>query len=288
MKPKSQLTKWLLENRAKMNPRFTEFSWPERYFRGLHDFEARIAVPDAEFEGQIIEARGRGIDFDQELALEKASSEAIERLICMFVGVSTEGITVSGCNGANEHAKNEALERYYFYLHEFRHQALQRIKSPEANHLIEQFQDQNQNFELRFYRMATDQSASGIVCAICDEDAGPKFLGIALNADLKTAMTRAMCEALANYARFSDAPKEYKSEVGLDPNAWICAPKFLDEVRHLFTSADVAANSAENLIPEPELKRESVDISKIEVLRGCPIKPVQYRVVGTVASGVVQ
>ncbi len=283
MRSTAQLTKWLLENRSKVNPRFTEFSWPERYFRGLHDFEARIIVRDVKCNGtgesRTIEAYGRGIDFDQELAVEKASSEAIERLICMSVKIGSKGVAVAGRNGADEHAKNEALERYYFTMQETRGFPFEKIESAIAKQFAEKFAAQNQYNELRFYRMAIDGSINGIVCAIGKNPDDPKFLGIALDRDQDYAITRSMCEALANFAKHSDDPVAYKAKVCVNDDLWICRDLFLNNIGSLFCghSIDRSILPAKYLfIPEPILRREPIDISKFEALRGCPISPVRY------------
>ncbi len=268
-----------------MNPHFTEYNWPERYFRGLHDFEARITVRDTitDAAGDVtavrstIEVCGRGIDFDEELALEKASSEAIERFICLKLNMMSEGFSVSGRISSDEHAKNEALERYYFFVHEIRRQPFEQIISPEASRLIEQFDTQNPRYSVRFYRMAIKDSINGVVCAIGEGAANPMFLGIALSTDLERALTRSMCEALANYARFSDAPKEYFAEVELDENAWICKAKFLKEVSQLFACDNLGQNRLPP-IAQPTLLREPIDISRIDLLRECPILPIQYKI----------
>src|SRR6185437_2300039 len=115
-----------------------------RYFSGLHDFEARIEVSG-------VAVVGRGIDFDPELAVEKASSEAIERLICNRLNISSEGFAIGGRRGADEHAKNEALERYYFNEHLRMQKPFRSIDSPIINGLSDHFYAQNSSVaRLRF------------------------------------------------------------------------------------------------------------------------------------------
>ncbi len=275
----TRLTNWLVENRATMNPHFTEYTWPKRYFHGIHDIEARITLRDisnGSRKGRMIDSCGRGIDANQELALEKASSEAIERLICLRFGFDSEGFAISGRNGAAEHAKDEALERYYFKSHVDNGRPFSQIDSSSTRQLIERFKLQNANFDMIFYRMATPEDVSGVVCTIAGSNQEPFFLGLALNCDLEISASRAMNESLANYARFCDEPESYRAEVEKNKDAWISKPNFLRSIQSLFTTNE----TIKLLIEPPELASEFIDTSTFHPLRGCPIEPVRFYVKG--------
>lgn len=273
MADKTKLTKWLVERRTTMNPRFTEYTWPERYFRGLHDFEARISVGD-------IESVGRGIDFDQDLAVEKASSEAIERFICQSLRFSSEGFAISGRNSADDHAKNEALERYYFTRQILAREPFRRIYATATLKLAEAFHKQNVDVPINFYQMNTATNWTGVVCLIGGHQGYPLLLGLALSSELDSAVTRAMCEALANFARFKDSPETFLAEVRADKDAWFCNPDYLDGIWPLFVDGASGPNSRPNSLElTPHLARETVDISGIASLRDCPISPVRYKLV---------
>jgi hypothetical protein len=104
------ITKWLISRKELFNLSFTQYGWPERYLPALYDFTAQISVNG-------ISSQGRGTDFIAEVAIEKASAEAIERYLCKVLKMDSIGFSVSGFVSATEHAKFEALERYYLNRH---------------------------------------------------------------------------------------------------------------------------------------------------------------------------
>jgi hypothetical protein len=270
MAHKTPIARWMLNNRDRVNPSFVKYEWPSRYFSGVADFSSTISVDG-------IEASGRGIDIDQDLALEKSAAESIERYICRSLNIDSVGLAVSGEAGAEGHAKREALERYFFGKH-------QRAKIPfvkvvdgsaefEATRKIrEEFERRNGSVgQLSFFRMAVSLPFHGYVVIISSEGFAI-CLGLALNVDARRASLSAFFEAMSCFARFRDDPIQFEIERKANSDYWNCDPRFLSELNTLFKSATSAASP----IPTPRLVPVALDISGIDILRDCPISPVKF------------
>lgn len=265
MANKTTVTSWIIKNREILNPNFTEFDWPNRYFPSLNDFEAILVLNG-------ITAIGRGTDKDKNLSIEKASSEAIERLICKRLGISSVGVAVSGATDAKTHACSEALERYYFGEHVRQNKPFTLHEDGFTRALVDAFKKYNKLDEVQFYKMATPAPYLGVVCGISKKDSpAPLSIGLSLHTNPAHTAERAFTEALINYARMKDAPKSVHGEILLDENLWACDPKFLSNIFKLFQSA----GQDNEIIELPELETIDLDIANIKELSGCPIKPVR-------------
>ena len=262
MANQTRLTQWVLKHKTMLNPSFTEFNWPTRYFNGLSDFEAVLSIDG-------LTAIGRGIDANKELAIEKASSEAIERLICQRLCISSVGVAISGEVSSETHAQCEALERYYFDEHIKLNQPFILIKSKSTEKLINQFKKQNDNATLEFYKMATPAPSFGIVCKISCEQKNP-LLGLSLDTDFERALNKSLNEALVKYARLMDSPGTFHQEINANKDMWLCDTVFLNSIESLFNNQ--AKDSS--LISLPALSIKKLDISSIRELEGCPIDPI--------------
>ena len=269
MAHQTPIARWVLNNRDRLRPSFIRYDWPDRYFSGVTDFAAKIS-----FGG--IEAIGRGIDFDQDLALEKAAAEAVERYICKMLNLDSVGVAISGEAGSVSHAEHEAIERHIFNEHLRLNLPFEKIDdrstgSPALREIQNEFDRHNKHEgQLSFYRMATASPYRGYVAIICIGEK-PRFLGLSLHTNSRSALFRSFFEAMTNFARFRDAPEALESERRLEPDAWNCDPAFLARV---IAQVGTTAEPSES-IPIPQLETVAIDISQIAALKGCPIKPVK-------------
>ncbi|MCB0351817.1 MAG: hypothetical protein KDD38_11580, partial [Bdellovibrionales bacterium] len=213
----------------------------------------------------------------QETALEKASSEAIEHLICDKLKIGSVGFAISGESSAEIHAQHEALERYFFNEHIRLNISFQLVQNPDsplynsALRLSEEFKILNTDAHVTFYKMSTPEQFLGVVCSITLKSKLPEFLGLSLGTNPEHVSRHALCEALANYARKKDSPETFDVDVEKDKNLWACNKKTLQSVSHLFTQA----NQNNQVILLPEIFTHKLDISMIHSLSGCPIQPIQ-------------
>jgi len=265
MANKTTVTSWIIKNREILNPNFTEFDWPSRYFPNLNDFEAILILNG-------ITAVGRGTDKNKNLSIEKASAEAVERLICKRLGINSVGVAVSGATDAKTHACFEALERYYFNEHVRQSNPFSPFEDSFTKSLVSEFKKYNKSDEVQFYKMATPAPYWGIVCGISTNDSLPPLsIGLSMHTNAEHATERAFAEALINYARMKDAPKSVHGEILSHEDLWACDPKFLGNIFKLFQKT----NQNNTTFELPELETIALDISNITELSGCPIKPVR-------------
>lgn len=260
MANQTPLASWLYSKRQELNPRFKEFSWPDRVFPGLYDFSTTIY-----WNG--VEAKGRGVDSRREIALEKSVSEAIERLICKSLGFDSVGFALAGAHDPTDHAKFEALERFFLKKHldakiPFHHISIE-------NEDVLKFRKQNPESTIRFFRMQTSNELHGVVCAMKHTASNKTALGFGLSDSQEKSMQRSMREALPNFAWFSDEDNEPVEEM-----PWHIDQKFLSRIEPLFVDT---ASEDQDLIPQlPTLSRVDVEKSAVPILSSAPIQMARY------------
>ncbi len=262
----TSITRWIIDNRSIIHPNYTEFDWPNRYYHGLYDFSAEIKIGGAE-------GSGRGIDCNRELALEKASAEAIERLICQSLDISTKGVAVSGSLNAMAHADNEALERFFFE----EHISNQRPFNPLADDTIaaerkirSSIRVNDTDLQMSFAEMATPKSYYGVVCFIRVSQT-PIALGLSLCRTPEDAVNKAFTEAFANYARFKDSPESFARSREQMTHVWNINTTYLSQVESLLS----AVENDRTPFSTPLLRHETLDYGFIKELATCPITPVR-------------
>ncbi len=269
MAHQTPIARWVLNNRERLNPSFVKYDWPERYFRGITDFASSFTVDG-------IEAVGRGIDHDQNLALEKSAAEAVERYICKALNIDSIGVAVSGESGAREHAEREALERYFFNEHQRLQKPFLKITAdsfefPFICDILEEFETYNSGVaQLSFFKMAAPSPCHAYV-TIIGKQGTAQFLGLSLHRETKRAIPRAFFEAMANFAKFRDEPNAFEKDRVASPDAWNSDPVFLATLAPLFNSKTAEAAP----IPTPSLLSVPLNVSHLTALKGCPITPVK-------------
>lgn len=104
---------WLDDKLSILSLEIVENQWPKRYWPGLSDILVKMAVPNV---GILV---GRGIAFDGDLALTKASAEVIERYALSKSNlISSNGLAVgSDFQMAKANAISELVERDLLLCH---------------------------------------------------------------------------------------------------------------------------------------------------------------------------
>lgn len=251
------LATWLYSKRIKLNARFREFNWPERIFPGVFDFETKIS-----WNG--IEADGRGVDSQREIALEKSVAEALERLVCRTLEFDSVGFAIAGTHDPSQHAKFERLERFYLEEHLKNVNPFSKLnfEYPECAKLKEF----SSSAEIDFYRMATESDLYGIVCRI--ETPGKTSLGFALSDSIEQSIRRAFFEALPSYAwMVSD------EELELRELPWHLRPSFLEKMNALFSDSRKKVLAP---LQSPQLALIELDLSPLPILSDAPMKMARY------------
>lgn len=263
MANKTSLAAWLYSNRQALNPRFKEFSWPERFLSGLFDFSTVLTCDG-------IEAEGRGVDTRREIALEKSVAEAIERLICKKLGFDSIGFAAAATIDPTTHARFEALERFYLGKHIQNHTPFQKITA--TCELAEKFRSQNSNSEISFYRMATPDDIFGVVCLIESFQNQKRSLGFALSDSLDNGLRRSLLEALPNFAWLIE--KDTKIEITEPTTPWHIESDFLGKIVPLLEKENSGKQIGTFQIPF--LKSVEVFHSQITILKDAPLRTSRF------------
>lgn len=263
MANKTSLAAWLYSNRQALNPRFKEFSWPERFLSGLFDFSTVLTCDG-------IEAEGRGVDTRREIALEKSVAEAIERLICKILGFDSIGFAAAATIDPTTHARFELLERFYLGKHIQSHTPFQKITA--SCELAEKLRSQNSNSEISFYRMATPADIFGVVCLIESFQNQKRSLGFALSDSLDNCLRRSLLEAIPNYAWLIE--KDTNIEITEPTTPWHIDPDFLKKIIPLLEKENSVKQIGTFQIPI--LKNVEVFHSQITILKDAPLRTSRF------------
>lgn len=263
MANQTPLASWLYSKREELNPRFREFNWPKQWLAGLFDFSTTIT-----WDGTTVE--GRGVDEKREIALEKSVAEALERLICIKIGIDSVGLAVAGTHDPSTHAQNEALERFYLKEH-IRNQIPFQIINGQCS-IAHEFRKAHPASAVTFYRMETSPDLFGVVCLVTSPEAKKSSLGFALSKSLEESMRRALLEALPSFVWLVDGT--IKSEAAGSSLPWHIAPEFLDQILPLLNGTLLM--KAEGTIKTPELLKIDVRVSEISVLTSAPMRAARF------------
>lgn len=262
------LAAWLYSNRQALSPKFLELEWPGRYLPGIYDFAVTVELNGTSGEG-------RGLAESRELALEKASSEAIERLICRLLDLDSVGMAVSGSLDPRNHARNELYERHFLDLHLKMSISMTALVLPlgGANAVIDSFRNLNPDVNLSFFKFSTPPGYHGTVCLIDNQS---KSLGFAFGTSLEDAKYRSFLEALPNYAWFQN--KRDGRQMAPSPSAlpWHIREEFLNNILPLL--GNDSTDSAK--IQIPQAIEVPVDIKHIPVFKDAPFRVARFVLVG--------
>lgn len=264
MANKTSLAAWLYSNRQALNPRFKEFSWPERFLSGVFDFSTILT-----WNG--IEAEGRGVDTRREIALEKSVAEAIERLICKKLEFDSVGFAAAATIDPTPHARFEALERFYLRKHIQNQTPFQEIKA--TCEFAETFRYQNSTSEISFYRMATPDDIFGVVCSIESVQSQKRSLGFALSDSLDNCLRRSLLEALPNFAWLIE--KDTNIEIVGPTTPWHIDSNFLEKIVPLLATKEKSGETIQ-AFQIPILKNVEVSHSQITILKDAPLRTSRF------------
>ncbi len=271
MANQTPIAKWVFANRATFHPTVEQLTWPNRYFPGVYDFSTTLVVNDTKVVG-------RGVDRDQLIAVEKSFAEAIERFIGARLKIDSEGFavgeTVGGAHSVEEHARNEAFERFYFFRHLRERICFQPAKdwydTGSFEYIKDKFCRYNKGFDVpRICEISTPGNAIARVVVLCRDEI-PAFLGLSYARDIDSAIWHAFLEAMPNFARYRDFPFTFDAEVA-ENHYWNCDPDFLREFTHYYIGG-----YCPEPVANPPLRKVAIDLNKIPELLGAPITVAKF------------
>lgn len=191
MAHKNPIASWLYKNSDRYGIRFKLADWTTKHGFELFDYQVT-----GEFQG--IKLSSRGIDDSKEIALEKASSEFLEHMICVAADLNSEGMAVSASVDAALHAKNECLERYYLRKHLSDDIGFRRTDYEKEQPALKI--EKQLNCSIDFFELKTSGEGFGIVCRIQSYNKSEVFsFGFSYSDSLVGSAEKSLLEALPNY-----------------------------------------------------------------------------------------
>lgn len=237
--------------------RITEYEWPNDYNLNYFDF----AVSFDYFGQSFI---GRGIDQLESIGIEKAASEALEKLVCYTNKTDTVGLSVGIGYDCDKHAKFEAFER--FYLSEHIEKKIRLTKhSISSSDLINNFKESNSDIEFNFFKMATPIDQYGMICVL--KNGKSRSAGFAYSDNEKSAFEKSFVEALPNLAKIA------KNDSLPAEIPWHLKTEFIDQIELL---ANTDSNSSVKKIEHPVLNEISINLDEILFLKESKIRVSKY------------
>lgn len=271
------ITRWLLSKKDLFQLSITQYGWTDKYLPLVYDFTAQI-------EFGAIKVCGRGTDFNSETSIEKASAEAIERYLCKKLKMTSTGLSVSGRSSSLEHARNEALERFYLSSHLELRQPLARfpdtiIEAQDIMSIVKEFKDRTSPTFVSFHQMSTPSNDYGIVCFIEETKSNIFSFGFSYGQNFEYSLQSAFLEAVPNFIALKE--NRELSTVGFqtlsrDNRPWHLSDKFHSQLTPLLLSDhSIGTANLKSFVEYPNLDVTEINVESLKELSGCPIVPVK-------------
>lgn len=274
MVDKNTITNWLLFHKDLFKLSYTQYDWPDRYLPGLHDFSCHI-------EFGKIKSEGRGISSDPDLAIEKASAEAIERYICLKLNIPSIGVAVSGEKSALIHAENEAMERFYLKNHIDLQVPFKKINLTDPliisiSNLINKFTSTNKDVGVNFYQMNTSYNKFGLICSIQNLKSNSYTFGFSFGSEYQKVFEKCFLEAIPNFAAINDEVRESSQT----ERPWHLSDNFKRQLLPLFAASMEIPNKVYEFDP-PQVEVKSINMDQFPEVHNCPINPVHVKIINS-------
>jgi YcaO cyclodehydratase, ATP-ad Mg2+-binding len=198
----TEIKRWIAASAADLDLRILELGWPKTWARRFTAIQATASIGGRDFIGQ-------GFDVDQDIAVIKATVEAIERSVKDVHGLrNSSGLAGHGTSEqASINASNELVERDAFFCHyltkipfsAFDPTLLLANGALDWPHISRLAREAR--IELVIARMTVPEGLNGIVCAAFGHHAQRPFgtiLGLGCSNNVVDAIQKATWECLAN------------------------------------------------------------------------------------------
>lgn len=268
MAVKTRLAQWLYSQAEYNQLSFKNLTWPKKFGLDFYDYSCEISISGRIFEG-------RGTDSDEELAIEKASAEAIERAICWFYRIDTDGVAVhTNLASAEENALLEAKERFLLSFHLDNGVPLKRLKiSSEFEIDFNKFEKQlDKPIRTTFLQTQIIGNHATTICILESEKQG--FVGLSCSLIELPNFTKAFIECLRNFSAYQENPVKYQNAVLNNNNLWCGSKGFTERVLALGTT-----ESHMNSCPRFRTKSEILEFTTIPGFSGTPANAVRVKAV---------
>lgn len=255
------LLNWLYEHKNSLNLKISLASWPEQARLDLYDVEMSIQYKEKIFFG-------RGVDKIESIAIKKAASEVVERLLCSELSISSTGIAIKVDSesffDADLHAKNETLERYFLKLHLDNNIRFLNV-FPESE-LISNFKKQHPSVEVSFFKLNSSVDCFSYGCLIQEE--AVVSTGFSAEQDSLKAIEKSFIEALPNFYLLIE------NSIDDSEKPWHLKASFINQVTSL-----VGTQGENTYLPEPIFMKIDLNLKEHPLLKTAPISATKYEVV---------
>lgn len=248
---KERIGHWILNNVHSLNLKIERVEWIRNWFPQYNDF--RITLPDNSLSG-------RGIDDDEDLALLKAFSELVERLVCLDYQIHSNGVAVHhDLSLAMENARNELIERDAILCHHltgkpyFINQEPKRFK--ELKSLLF-----NLGMDLTFAEaISAVEGVRVILCRVSGREKFGSFWGFGNGTELDKAFEHAFFESMVNvsaflYGNYKPTPNFQKLLNGLDHQSF----HFMNSLKEMKVDSDYS-------VPAPILELTDIKVRELKI-----------------------
>lgn len=260
-------TRWLLSQKNKLDIAFVEHKWDQNILNAPNDIQITINFKDK------LRVLGRGTSTEGDLALEKASSEVIERWCCQYLNISTVGCAVhSNLVEASLNSKKEVLERFYFDQFVVSKKSHGQITTQHTAELSEKMKNYFKTSDIEFHLIQKSKEGIAILCIAFDKKI-PITLGLSFEKDLNLGIYKSFFEAVRNFIAYTSNSINYFEKVKNDSNLWCCNPDFIQKLIPFLSKEKLAINQITNLQKSetPEVISSAKKVSELLPDSNCPL-----------------
>ena len=201
LSPILQLLAWMKNHAKTMNIKVREYTWIKEWLPDFADISVNLTPGMLAFSG-------RGTDRDPEVSIAKATVEAMERAICHWNGIHTNGVAadVDPYRAMNS-AQLELFERDRFFCH-YLTKVPFRFCERETAQLHEKIRckDKLSKVDIKIYEMRPTHNAKFALCVGKPaENSGWEMggvIGLGASANFKDACEKAAIETLRNISYY--------------------------------------------------------------------------------------
>lgn len=247
MDNQKKLGNWILCHTHSLDLKIERMNWIQNWFPEHKDFKISFSTSNEVLVG-------RGIDTDEDTALIKAFSELVERSVCSFYGINSNGVAAHFDKGsAVLNAKKELIERDAILCHHLTGKPFFINEKPVRFDSLK-FALFGFGMDLTFGEAIS--SVDGfhvVVCRISGRDRFGTFWGFGCDTDLNKAFDHASFECMINvsayiYGKYGASPSSRELKKGLDHQRFY----FSENVSELKTVRDFK-------VPSPILKMDEIE-----------------------------
>lgn len=200
MADQQRLTNWILAQQDRLDLQVTELTWINSYLPGWSDLEVTITVDGQNYSG-------RGADESEDVALGKATCEAIERYLCTIHGISSIGVAGHVDDSrAMEGARVELIERSLMRFH-FENEVPMSLVSSEDIRI--DLVPNPVKARIHAFKSIAFRDLSAVVCLAEGLSTGSEFggvLGLGCDGDAERATLKARIECFRNLTALAVEP----------------------------------------------------------------------------------